>query len=276
MTPVPSNREVTMQPDPYLKFKAAQREGWALFAPLEALTTPPAGALVEFAQIARAEQVLDVACGTGVVAITAARRGAVVKALDLSPVLLERARQNAALAGVEIEFTEGDVEALPYADRSFDVVISQFGHMFGPRPAVTVSEMLRVLKPGGRIAFSTWPPEMFTGRLFDLITQYLPPPPGVPLTTDWGTARTVGERLGDAVTDVLFERGLMMTPALSPQHYRVMFEKTAAPVIKLVEALQNDLPKLARFRAELDALTDQYLKGNVVRQHFLMTRARKR
>lgn len=265
-----------MEPDPFVNFKAAQREGWALFAPLETLTTPPAGALVEFAQVASGAQVLDVACGTGVVAVTAARRDAQVRALDLSPVLLERARQNASLAGVEIEFTEGDVEALPYADRTFDVVLSQFGHMFGPRPAVTLSEMLRVLKPGGRIAFSTWPPEMFTGRMFNLISLYLPPPPGVPPTTDWGDARIVRERLGEAVTDILFERELMVAPALSPQHYRTTFEKTAAPIIKLIQVLQHDLPRLVKFRAELDALISLYLKGNVLRQHFLMTRAIKR
>lgn len=265
-----------MEPDPYVKFKAAQREGWALFAPLETLTTPPAGALVEFAQIARDAQVLDVACGTGVVAVTAARRGAQVKALDLSPVLLERARQNAVIAEVEVEFTEGDVEALPYADRSFDVVMSQFGHMFGPRPAVTIAEMLRVLKPGGRIAFSTWPPEMFTGRMFLLVSQYLSPPPGVPPTTDWGDVRIVRERLGDAVTDIVFERELMAAPALSPGHYRTTFERTAAPIIKLVETLKDDPARLAQFRGELDALITLFLKGNVVRQHFLMTRAVKR
>lgn len=265
-----------METDPYLNFKAAQREGWALFAPLETLTTPPAAALVEFAQVGPRMEVLDVACGTGVVAVTAACRGAQVQALDLSPALLERARHNAALAEVEISFTEGDVEALPYADASFDVVLSQFGHMFGPRPAVTIGEMLRVLKPGGRIAFSTWPPEMFTGRMFLLINQYLSPPPGVPPTTDWGDARIVRERLGDAVTDIMFERELMITPALSPGHYRSTFERTAAPVIKLVESLQADQAMLAQFRADLDALISLYLKGNIVRQQFLMTRATKK
>lgn len=265
-----------METDPFINFKAGQREGWALFAPLETFTTPPAGVLVEFAKIARGEQVLDVACGTGVVAITAARRGAGVKALDLSPVLLDHARQNATLAGIKAEFTEGDIEALPYADRSFDVVLSQFGHMFCPRPAVAIGEMLRVLKPGGRIAFSTWPPEMFTGRMFNLVSRYLPPPPGVPPAGDWGDARLVRERLGEAVSEVVFERGLMAAPALSPAHYRATFERTAAPVIKLMQALQDDQPKLAQFRAEFDALIGLYLKDNVVSQHFLMTRAVKR
>lgn len=265
-----------MTTDPFAAYKAAQREGWALFAPIETLTTPPAGMLAEFVNIAPGEKVLDVACGTGVVAVTAARRGAQVKALDLAPALLERARDNAATAGVAIEFTEGDVEAMPYADGEFDVVVSQFGHMFGPRPAVTIGEMLRVLKPGGRIAFSTWPPELFTGGMFLLVSRYLPPPPGVPPTTDWGVPQIIRERLGDVVTDIVFERELMLAPALSQAHYRSLFEKTAAPVIKLVQALASEPDKLARFRADFDALIALYMHRNVVRQHFLMTRAVKR
>ena len=90
--------------------------------------------------------------------------------------LLERARHNASVAAVDIDFTEGDAEALPYPDGSFDVVVSQYGHIFAPRPAVVLKEMLRVLKKGGRLAFSTWPPEYFTGRMFSFLAGYLPPP----------------------------------------------------------------------------------------------------
>src|SRR4051812_30935256 len=121
-----------MSNDPFTQFKALQKEAWSLFAPVEILTTPPAAQLVNFAQIQAEQRVLDVGCGTGVVALTAARRGARVKAMDLSPVLLEKARANAALAGAEVTFTEGDVEAMPYGDGEFDVVASQFGHMFAP------------------------------------------------------------------------------------------------------------------------------------------------
>jgi len=142
------------------QFKQAQKEGWKHFAPLEAVTTQAAARLVQFAGVAKGMRVLDIGCGTGVVAVTAARLGAQVKAADLTPQLLERARENAQLAEVEIEFFEADVEALPFQNGEFDAVLSQFAHMFAPRPDVAVREMLRVLRPGGTIAFATWPPEM--------------------------------------------------------------------------------------------------------------------
>src|SRR5258705_13849608 len=122
--------------DPLARFKEAQREGWAHFAPLEAITTPAAAELVRRASPRAGQRVLDVGCGTGVVAVTAARLGARVTGLDLTPELLERARENARIASVEIEFREGDVEALSFEDAKFDVVLSQFGHMFAPRPEI--------------------------------------------------------------------------------------------------------------------------------------------
>src|SRR5919204_4910400 len=137
-----------MSGDAIAKFKEAQRQGWKHFAPLEALTIPSAARLVKFANVRAGQYVLDVGCGTGVVAITAARIGARVRGVDLTPELLERARENASVANVEIDFREGDVEALPFADAIFDLVLSQFGHMFAPRPNVAIAEMLRVLRPG--------------------------------------------------------------------------------------------------------------------------------
>lgn len=258
------------------QFKAAQREGWASFVPLETFTTPPAASLIDFAGVQTGDRVLDVACGTGVVAVTAARRGAQVKGLDLSPVLLERARWNAQTAGVEIEFTEGDVEKLPYADASFDTVVSQFGHMFAPRPEVAVAEMLRVLKKGGRIAFSTWPPELFTGAMFTLVNQYLPMPAGIVPPPAWGDPNVVRERLGEKVTELVFNRELMVVPALSPQHYRSGMETTAAPVIKLTQMLKDEPAKLSKFRNEFERLASNYMKNNTMHQSFLMTRAFKR
>jgi SAM-dependent methyltransferase len=263
--------------DPLAEFKEAQRQGWAHFAPLEMQTTPPAAQLVRHAGVRGGQLVLDVACGTGVVAVTAARLGATVSGLDLTPALLERARENSRVAGVEIEWREGDAEQLPFPDTSFDVVLSQFGHMFAPRPDVAVSEMLRVLRPGGTIAFSTWPPELFIGRMFAMVSRYVPPPPaGVQPPPLWGDPNVIRERLGGAVRNLSFDRGLLLSPALSPAHHREVVERTAGPVIRLVDALQkSDQARLAVFRAEYDALAGEYLRDNVVHQGFLMTRATK-
>src|SRR5256884_2351328 len=195
----------TLSADPLARFKEAQREGWAHFAPLETITTPPAAELVRRASPRSGQRVLDVACGTGVVAVTAARLGAQVTGLDLTPELLERARENARIAGVDIEWHQGDVEQLPFADGAYDMVLSQFGHIFAPRPEVAISEMLRVLKPGGTVAFSSWPPQFYVGRNFELSSKYLPPPPGVPSPMLWGDAKVVRERLGSKVKDIAFD-----------------------------------------------------------------------
>jgi SAM-dependent methyltransferase len=257
-------------------FKQAQKQGWASFTPLEAITTPAAARLVRRAGVQRGQNVLDCGCGTGVVAITAAQLGARVTALDLTPELLVRARENASIAGVTVEWHEGDVEELPFPDVSFDVVLSQFGHMFAPRPDVAISEMLRVLRPGGTIAFSTWPPNLMVGRMFSLSGQYSPPPPpGVAPPPLWGDPQIVRERLGNAVKHLSFDMETMLVPALSLQHYREMMEQVG-PMRRLVETLQGSDPeKLARFRAESAAIASDYLKDNMIHQTYLMTRATK-
>lgn len=263
--------------DAISQFKEMQKQGWAHFAPLQTFTTATAAKLVKFASIQRGAQVLDVACGTGVVGITAARLGAKVTALDLTPELLSKARENASLAAVEVEWVEGDVESLPFADSSFDTVVSQFGHMFGPRPDITISEMLRVLKPGGTIAFATWPPELLVGRSFSLVGRYAPPPPpGVSPPSLWGDPNVVRERLGKAVKQLAFDRERMGVPALSIQHIRTAMEQTAGPVIKLVAFLESSDPhKLHAFRSEYEALAAEYYEDNIIRQDYLLTRATK-
>src|SRR5262249_55636203 len=147
-------------------------------------------------------------------------------------------RENARIATVDIDFREGDVESLPFPDATFEVVLSQFGHIFAPRPEIAIAEMLRVLKPGGTIAFATWPPELLIGSSFRLVSNYLPPlPPGVSPPPQWGDVAIVRERLGSAVKDILFDRACMLFPALSVQHYRDQLERTVGPVLKLVESL---------------------------------------
>jgi SAM-dependent methyltransferase len=263
------------QPDPFSDLKKQQREMWASFTPTAMFTTPVAGRLVRFAGINSGESVLDVGTGTGVAAITAARAGARVTGLDLTPELLEQARNNGRIAKLEdIVWTEGDAESLPYPDASFDVVLSQFGHMFAPRPEVSVTEMRRVLKPGGRVAFATWPPEHFVGRFFAFVGRNSPPPPaGAAAPPQWGNPAIIAERLSAGFDTPFFERGIMSAPALSIEHFRLFMETSIGPMQKLVARLAGDAAKLSAIRAEFDALMLPYYADNVVRQDYLLTRA---
>lgn len=266
-----------MSEDVIANFKEAQKQGWAHFGPLEAVTTPAAALLVKFAGVRAGQRVLDVACGTGVAAITAARLGAEVRGIDLTPELLARAHENSAIAEVRVDWRQGDAELLPYEDAEFDVVLSQFGHMFAPRPEIVTSEMLRVLKPGGTIAFATWPPTLCIGRTFALVATYMPPlPPGVSPPPQWGDPNIVRERLGKNVTDITFHIERMLVAALSPQHYRAQVEPAAGPMRKLVEMLSGSEPaRLAQFRREYEAIIGDYMQDNLVRQDYLLTRATK-
>jgi SAM-dependent methyltransferase len=264
--------------DPYAELKSRQREMWATFAPTAAFTTPVAAHLVEFAEVKPGETLLDVGTGTGVVAITAARAGASVTGLDLTPALLEVARENARIAALATtQWFEGDAENLPFSDSTFDIVVSQFGHMFAPRPDVAVAEMRRVLKPGGRIAFATWPPEHFVGRMFAFVGKNSPPPPpGAAPPPQWGSPNTIIERLGDKFEALFFSRGIMQFPTLSLSHFREFMERSVGPIQKLMEAAAREPERLAALRAEFEALAAPYYFGNVIRQEYLLTRAKAR
>ena len=139
------------------------------------------------------QKVLDVAAGNGNASLAAARRWCEVVATDYVPALLERARERAEAERLTIEFREADVEALPFADGSFDVVVSTFGVMFAPDQARAAAEMLRVVKPGGKIGLANWTPEGFIGRLFKTIGKHVPPPPGVKSPALWGTQARIVE-----------------------------------------------------------------------------------
>jgi ubiquinone/menaquinone biosynthesis C-methylase UbiE len=152
-------------------------------------------------------RVLDVACGTGSAALPAARAGAQVTGLDLVPKLLEAGRRKAEEAGLEIEWVEGDAADLPFADSTFDCVLSTFGHMFSPDHRRTADEMTRVCRPGGVLATCTWIPEGTVGATFAATAPYLPPPPGSaspPIL--WGTEEHVREMFGSAASAFEFER----------------------------------------------------------------------
>ena len=261
--------------DPIVQFKENQKAAWSTFALLESITGTAAPRLLRFAGVTKGAELLDVACGTGVVALTAARLGARVTGVDLTPELIARARENSSLMGLEAVWHEGDVEALPVSDAKFDFVVSQFGHMFAPRPEIAITEMLRALKPGGTIAFATWPPELFTGRGFSVMGKYGPPPPaGVSPPVQWGDPGIVRERLGSRVRDVTFTRDRMEFQTLSVQHYRLFMEKSFGPATKLLQALDaSDATKGAALRREMEELASEYFENNAIRQDYLLTRA---
>jgi len=180
-------------------FKSHQREMWSAGEyDLIAQRIASAGeVVVQAAQIEPGMTVLDVATGTGNAAIPAAKAGGVVTGLDLTPELFGPARKHAEEAGVEIDWVEGDAEALPFEDESFDRVLSVFGVMFAPQQKIAANELARVCKPGGSVVLANWLPGSFIGRLIGVISRHLPPPPeGTPSPLLWGDERYPRKLLG--------------------------------------------------------------------------------
>lgn len=150
--------------------------------------------VIAAAAVSAGDDVADIACGSGNVAIPAAQAGANVTALDITPELLDAARENAAEAGVEIDFVEGDAAELPFADASFDVVTSVFGVQFAPRQSEVAAEIGRILRPGGRIALINWTPAGFIGQVLKTLSSHMPTPPDfVKPPPTWGVPEHVAE-----------------------------------------------------------------------------------
>ncbi len=165
--------------------------------------------IVQRVGVGAGERVLDVACGTGNAAIRAAQARGRVVGLDLTPELFDAGRALAADAGVDLEWIEGDAEALPFDDESFDVVLSTFGAMFAPRHQVTASELARVLKPGGRLGLCNWTPEGGQGTFFRAMAEYLRPQPSFALPPIlWGTEAHVRELFAGSGVQLEFERAI--------------------------------------------------------------------
>jgi ubiquinone/menaquinone biosynthesis C-methylase UbiE len=210
--------------------------------------------------ISRGMRVLDVACGTGNLAIPVARTGAIVVGVDIATNLLAQARERAAREDLRITFDESDAEQLPYPDSSFDVVMTMFGAMFAPRPERAAAELLRVCRPGGRIAMANWTPEGFVGKTFSLTSRYVPPPDGIPAPVLWGNEKVVRERLGAFALETHTARRAItfdypFPPRQVVQFFRDYFGPTQMAFSKLNAGGQSDLA------AELEKLWSEHNQG---------------
>jgi SAM-dependent methyltransferase len=264
--------------DSIANFKEKAKATWALgsYGEIANLLPPMSAHLIRAASVHPGERVLDVACGTGITTITANRAGANVVGLDLTPELLARAKEETVLADIieDIEWKQGDAEDIPFPDNSFDVVFSSLGHMFTPRPTVAAQELIRVTKVGGRIAFTTWPPEHAIGRMFATIAKYIPPAPNSPPSPmQWGIPEVVRERLGNGVKDLHFERGVVNVPLLSPNHFWQLFSTKYGPMIRAIQTLES--AKVDALRHDLIQAIAPYFYENVLRWDYLLTIAMK-
>lgn len=209
-----------------------QQQIWSKgdFAMVANLVYFPSERLIETLKIVPGERVLDVASGSGNAALAAARRswGNVVSS-DYVPALLERGRERAAAERMEIEFVEADAQNLPFEDASFDVVTSIYGAMFAPDQQRTADELLRVVKPGGRIGMGNWTPDGSVGKMFGTISKHAPPPPDVPSPLLWGTEERVRELFGERVSELRTERRISRQPFRSPDHYIEFFRTYFGP-----------------------------------------------
>ncbi len=202
-------------------------------------------------------RVLDVACGTGNLAVIAARQGCVVSGVDIAENLLAQARARAADARLNIAFEEGDAEVLPFADGSFDFSISMFGLMFAPQPEKVAAELQRVTKSGGRIALANWTPEGFIGKMFRVFKTHLPPPPaGIPSPLDWGNESIVSQRLQSGFKDLQLTRRIAaMRFPYSPADTVEFFRKYYGPTFRAFESLPA--PSQEALRRDLVELQTQ-------------------
>lgn len=237
-------------------FKQGQRAVWSAgdYPDIARLIESAAELLVEKAGVQAGQDVLDVATGSGNVALVAARRGARVTGLDITPELLEAARRRATEAGVDVEWVEGDAEELPFQDDAFDRALSAFGTMFAPRHEVAADELLRVCRPGGLVAVAAWTPDGLNGRMFRTVSSHMPaPPPELKPPSLWG--------------DEDHMRGLMERPRVTLEFHlaRVVFEfpsvaewmaygeERLGPMVMARAALEPQ-GKYAALRADMEQL----------------------
>ena len=257
----PSTSPSTSDADTALK--ARHRAMWALgdYHAVATEVIPDLGpVLVEATHLGPDDHVLDVAAGSGNVAIPAAATGAHVVASDLTPELLDQGKADAEAAGVSLEWQVGDAEHLPYDDNMFDAVTSCVGVMFAPHHQEAADELVRVCRPGGRIGLISWTPTGFIGQLFATMKPYgAPPPPGAPPRPRGGDIEPVRGLLGDRVTDVQASQQLLNAGDLSdPVAFREYFKRNYGPTIAAYRGLAEDSERTAELDQALLDLVERF------------------
>jgi ubiquinone/menaquinone biosynthesis C-methylase UbiE len=238
--------------------KQRQQQTWASgdFSVVAARIMPIADQLVDAADLHAGWRVLDVATGSGNAAIAAARLGCTVVGVDYVPELLERGRLRAAAEGLAIELLEGDAEALPFPDESFDAVTSVFGSMFAPNHEQTAAELLRVCKPGGTIALASWTPDGFIGEMFKTVGSYVPPPAGVQSPLLWSVERHLRHLLGDGIASLEVKERSFTYRFTSAEDFVAFFRTWYGPTVKAFAALDEKTGDA--LERDLVALADRY------------------
>jgi ubiquinone/menaquinone biosynthesis C-methylase UbiE len=236
------------------ELKAKQQKIWSSgdYGSIAWLTVPLADVLCEAADVRPGSAVLDVATGTGHVALAAARRFADATGVDYVPALVETARKRAAAEGLSIDFQEGDAENLSFPDASFDFVLSAIGVMFTANHQRAADELVRVCRSGGTIGMVNWTPTGFVGQILKTVGKHVPPPPGATPPPLWGTEDYVRELLGDRVAEWSFRTDTITQRFLSSEHFADFFIENYGPTRKASEALDDQ--GRAAFRDDLVAL----------------------
>ena len=242
------------------------------------LVSPLGPVLVQATRIGPGDRVLDVAAGTGNVAIPAAETGASVVASDLVPELLEQGSRQAAERGVDLEWREANAHELPFGEDEFDVVMSCIGVMFAPFHQSAADELVRVCKPGGRIGLISWTPEGHIGQLWAAMKPYAPPPPpGAQPPPLWGQEDHVRALLGDSVTDVVAERRMLTVDHFANgAEFRDYFKAVYGPTISVYRNIEDDSGRVAALDADIAAVGDSVLSGaSTMEWEYLLLTARK-
>ena len=202
--------------------------------------------------IAPGSQVLDVACGSGQLALMAAKDGMAVTGVDIAGNLVQRAQARAQAEGLKVRFQEADAEALPFEDASFDVVVSLIGAMFAPRPELVVRELLRVCAPGGTIAMANWTPQGFIGQMFKTVSKFIAPS-GMPSPVLWGDEPIVRERLGHGLSQLsVTRRQYLFSYPFPPSEVVEFFRQYYGPTNRAFSSLDDE--GQMRLRQELERL----------------------